>query len=259
MAYDQTLVQIRERSFLDVLDLAMVVVRTRPVTIGVAALLGALPFALLDGWLIHDTEVPGTLLFVLIMFQSPLATAPLTIVLGGLMFGQRPGIWELIKTLARSAWPLFLYQCVLRAGCLITGVAYIVLPTRLAFLNEVILLERGSWKSVLRRAMARTELRGAELFAQWAVSLFTGTMFILAFWAGTGALVSALSSSELTWEPSWRDLVGARFQFALWLAIEFFAVARFIGYIDQRIRLEGWEVELRLRSAGKALQEAGRW
>src|SRR5262245_53093488 len=101
MAHDRTLVQIRERSFLDVLDLAMVVVRKRPIAIGAAALMGALPFALLDGWLIRGTEVPGALLFVLIMFQAPLATAPLTIVLGGLMFGQRPGVWELFKTLFR--------------------------------------------------------------------------------------------------------------------------------------------------------------
>ena len=33
--------------------------------------------------------------------------------------------------------------------------------------------------------------------------------------------------------------------------VAFFAVARFLAYIDQRIRLEGWEVELRLRAVGR--------
>ena len=55
---DRTLVQIRERSFLDVLDLALVVVRQRPVTLGLAALAGIAPFAALNAWLTSDPEFP---------------------------------------------------------------------------------------------------------------------------------------------------------------------------------------------------------
>ena len=35
----------------------------------------------------------------------------------------------------------------------------------------------------------------------------------------------------------------------------FSAVVRFLSYIDRRIRLEGWEIELRLKSVGRALEE----
>jgi hypothetical protein len=42
--------------------------------------------------------------------------------------------------------------------------------------------------------------------------------------------------------------------------VAFFAVVRFLTYIDRRIRLEGWEVELRLRALGAAMMEdAERW
>ena len=51
MAIERTLVQIRERPLVDLLDLALVVVRRRPVTLGLAALAGIAPFAALNAWL----------------------------------------------------------------------------------------------------------------------------------------------------------------------------------------------------------------
>ena len=38
------------------------------------------------------------------------------------------------------------------------------------------------------------------------------------------------------------------FPLALWLVVGYFAVARFLGYLDLRIRREGWEVELVMRA-----------
>jgi hypothetical protein len=68
-----------------------------------------------------------------------------------------------------------------------------------------------------------------------------------------------LFTSDPTWQPVLSELVGVRFHLALWLAIEFFAVARFFSYIDQRIRLEGWEVRLRVSAAGRVLEDEARW
>jgi hypothetical protein len=135
-----------------------------------------------------------------------------------------------------------------------------LLPARLSFLTEVIVLERGRFWSVIRRSSMLSGLRGGDLFGQWIALLFFGMLFVFCFWMGTGAAVSALTTTEMTWEtPGWADAFGARFQVGVWLVIVFFGVARFLTYIDQRIRIEGWEVELRLRGAGKALEEAGRW
>jgi hypothetical protein len=85
-------------------------------------------------------------------------------------------------------------------------------------------------------------------------------VFVACFWFGTGALVSSLSTSELTWEtPSWGVFHDFRFQLAVWITISFFGVARFLTYIDQRIRLEGWEVKLRLQAVARSMEEASRW
>ncbi len=62
-----------------------------------------------------------------------------------------------------------------------------------------------------------------------------------------------LAGGELTWDQPGlgrlrRSVVSSR----VWIAIAFFAVVRFLSYIDRRIRLEGWEIELRLKMVGRA-------
>ena len=91
---------------------------------------------------------------------------------------------------------------------------------------------------------------------QWVGQLIFGLVFALCFWMGTGAGISALIKSELTWyRPFLTDFSGLRFQLGVWIAIAFFAVARFLIYIDQRIRSEGWELRLRLQAVGRDIEE----
>ena len=67
-------------------------------------------------------------------------------------------------------------------------------------------------------------------------------------YVGSGTILNAVFETDLTWdEPEFSDLLGPRVQAPLWIAIAFGAVVRFFSYIDQRIRIEGWEVELRLK------------
>ena len=40
---------------------------------------------------------------------------------------------------------------------------------------------------------------------------------------------------------------------AIWLSLGYFAVVRFLSYLDLRIRTEGWEVELIMRAEGARL------
>ena len=40
---------------------------------------------------------------------------------------------------------------------------------------------------------------------------------------------------------------------AMWLVAGFFTVVRFLGYLDLRIRREGWEVELVMRAESELL------
>jgi hypothetical protein len=43
---------------------------------------------------------------------------------------------------------------------------------------------------------------------------------------------------------------------AIWLVASFFAVARYLSYLDLRIRREGWEVELQIRAEAARLTRA---
>jgi hypothetical protein len=260
LSLDHTLIRIRERSFLDVLDLALVVVRAYPVTLGLAALAGAAPAAAFNAYLTYDPEFPFAAYLTLLILEAPWVTAPLTLVLGGLMFGERPRAGRIAHSLMRAAPAMILYQTVVRAMLLATFFFYPIVPSKLAFVDEVILLERCRFSTVARRCSYLCDYRSSELFGQWIAQILFGLLFVACFWVGSDAAVSALTSSELTWEqPGRAGIYGPRCQLAVWLAITFFGVARFFMYIDQRIRLEGWEVRLRILAVGRAMEESSRW
>lgn len=260
MSDESTLIRIRERSFLDLLDLALVVVRHRALPITAAALAGILPFAALNAYLATDPEFPLASYVGLLAIEAPWATAPLTVMLGGLMFGDRPTAGRVVRSLFRALPGMILYQLIIRTVLTVIVILYPIIPTRLAFMNEVLLLERGKTRSAVKRCSTLVGSRGGDFFGQWLGQVLFGVTFIACFWAGTAAIFSALTTNKLTWEePGAGDFYGFRAQFSVWLVIAFFAVARFLTYIDQRIRLEGWEVKLRLQSVGRSLEESSRW
>jgi len=255
LAFERTLVTIRERPLPELLDLALVVVRHKPWALGLAALGGAAPFLALNAWVFdRTTDAPGIPL-LLWLIEGPFATAPLTIVLGNLMFGRRSSVRQVVGTLIRSIVPLIVIHGLFRWIPVLFWV-----PPRLAFANEVVVLEKGRWWRIWRRGNVLIHGRAGELFAlAW---LQVAAIFVFAFVShvATGRLGEALFSEPLTWDvPAASAYSGLRFQLPIWLGVAFFAVARFLAYIDQRIRLEGWEVELRLRDVGQAMEEARRW
>ena len=50
---------------------------------------------------------------------------------------------------------------------------------------------------------------------------------------------------------------GLLFQAGVWIAVAFFGVYRFFAYIDRRIRLEGWELDLRIKAVARGLEARG--
>jgi hypothetical protein len=270
LAIERTLVQIRERSYFDQLDLALVVLRRKPLPLGLAALAGVAPWAAFNAWLLSLPSFLPAWLIVLWVLEIPWATAPLTIVLGGMMFGERPSIRRILGTLLRAFWPMMLYQGLLRGVMVLITVLSFLIPARLAFLNEVILLERGPWGRAFSRCSSLCGDRGTELFGRCLAQLLFMALFVTGFRWGVEVLHDTLISS---WSWGWSSVedpfeaasvwlfnwTGAVAQVGFWVAVSFFGVARFFGYIDQRIRMEGWEVELRLRTVGAAMEEAERW
>jgi hypothetical protein len=259
VAIEQTLVPIRERSFLDILDLALVVLRRRPWALAVAAVAGCAPFAVLNEWLARTPDFPPFGFMYLVPMEIPWATAPLTIVLGGLMFGTRPGAGKVASTLLKSAGPMLVFQVLLRGLLILFFLLSPLIPTRLAFLDEVILLERGKWWEAYSRCGVLCGERGGELFMRALAQICFMSVFVLAFWWAT-ELLSALLVGGWSWDDwEWPSFAGWRVQAGLWLAVTHLAIVRFLSYLDLRIRLEGWEVELRLRQAGAMLENSQQW
>ena len=68
-------------------------------------------------------------------------------------------------------------------------------------------------------------------------------LLILVLWGTQAALIESLLGLHESWIA---QLIA--FQVVLWLVVTYFTAARFLTYLDQRIRIEGWEVELLLRA-----------
>ncbi len=255
MLYDRTLIQIRERSFLDLLDLSLYVIRSRPIILGSTALIGIAPWAVLNHWLLSDPEFPKWRWLVMLILEVPWATAPLTLVLGDLMFSVPLRPVQMLRTFFARLPALILSQFIVRSLLLMTVLCYPFMPSQYAYLDEVVLLERVPASRQFKRS--RTLSRGFEgdFFLRWLCQVALGTTFALCFWMSATTLGSTLIGNEVTWQnPGMGDFSGVLFQTGVWIAVAFFGVYRFFSYIDLRIKLEGWELVLRLKAVARRLE-----
>ncbi len=200
MIHDRILIQIRERSFLDLLDLTLLVIRERPLSLGLAALAGIAPFAALNVWLLSDPTFPREIWLVVALDGSAVGDCSTHLVLGDLMFGSRPSFAKYAKTLAVSLPSLVFTQLFLRGLLLVTVVGYPIVIWRFAFLNEVILLERvrrllwmgrrrvlgrGSEEKLFARLRKLSLGFEGELLMRWMAQVALGLTFALCFWMGS--------------------------------------------------------------------------
>ena len=259
MSYDRTLIQIRERNFLDILDLSLVVIRRWPVRIGLASAAGVLPFASLNLWLFYgNPDLSVGWWGPLLALEAPWATAFLTLVLGGLLFGEHPRPSKLAHRFLSALPAMFLNQFVIR-GMLLGSIAFSpLIPARLAFLDEIILLERAGGFRPLRRCYKLCARLEGDLLGRTLALFFFSSVFILCFTIGSESLGAILIQGEKGWYDGGDNaaVLDLRAQFAIWLTVAFSGIVRFLTYVDQRIRLEGWAVELTLREAAIALEKS---
>jgi hypothetical protein len=261
MTPDHLRIAVRPRGILECLDLASLFCVRRGVGIALAVLLGAAPIAWLNVALLgpvvaEDTFVRWPLWLAL---ETPWAMAPLTLFLGRAMFAERlkGADWRGIAAGFVSALlPLLLYQTLLRGISLLFVVTFPFFVVTLYFVDPVILLEQGPTSGVWRRSMglARGNLERVIL----AVVIDT-TILVVGWVLGTAALDQLASLWAGRPMPNVFEAPEADFgigravftwhgQIAFWGVTALITVFRFITYLDTRIRNEGWDVELKLRS-----------
>ena len=281
MQLDRCRIVVRERDFTQLLDLALRVARMHLGPLALAWACGVLPatalwtvliglwtgmftvgntiaptnLEVLARWLEspEGAFAPGYVFFlaVAVYWTAPLASSPLTLVLGRLLFEDRPSLRA-----AAGQWldslPQLLVETVVRRGLWMLTVVGAVVPAAMrAYAAEVILLERNPWRSVRGRISTPQRIGGLHgywfgtLFARWLASVAAAFVLTISFWLSLRVVCQVLfGPGELFWD----FLVF--YPLSLALTTGYFTVVRFLSYLDLRIRREGWEVELLLRAEG---------
>jgi hypothetical protein len=259
MNLDQMTIAVRRRTLAELYDLALLVLRRHLLPLTTLAVLGALPWVLLDRWLLDDLNDPTLawyFLFVLALAQAPLATAALTAYLGEAMFNPQPSVRRAIAT----AWQHlgFLLQIGVMYGALawLPMLLFLAPPHAVA----VAVLENQSGSQAWKRAHA---LRTAWTTA-WPAHLFMGggvVVVTLVMLVGTlNALTQVLTSAKAL--PDWEELLPrldpsqSLLPFvAFFGALAYLSIVHFLAYLDLRTDREGWDIDLALRRVADRLQE----
>lgn len=266
MQLDRVQIQVRERGHLEILDLSLAVLRKHWLGLGMSAALGVVPMMMFNTLMMPAADgMEGFFLLPLILIELPWATALVTLYLGHVTFSDHVSAWGIARSLGRSLWQLFVLQGIFRTLlALLSGLVlpFLFLVLGMKYLNEIILLERGSFRQTLRRQSSFHRAIGGRLFGETLINTLLGTMMTLFLSKGIIAITDLLVKFR-PWQPTWAEfedpslLLGILFpierwegQLAIWLVLCFFTVTRYLSYLDHRIRSEGWEVELKLRAQG---------
>ncbi|MFO7907134.1 MAG: hypothetical protein ACQESR_12115 [Planctomycetota bacterium] len=220
-------------------------------------------------------------MIVLVGIQAPMASSFSTMYLGKALFVERPRLWDtvsdVLRMLPRLTWFHVFLRGILLAICLVIAIdrnspfsmaetlllllfaAVMLRRATCPFLNEIILLERnpvGSKKPgvvTIRRRLVM--LHGAA--SRWTVGLtILVGLYALGLALGLAVALHAVQG-VLFGEWNWHR-IGPLFLWplAMWGTVAYTTVVRFLGYLDLRIRHEGWEVELRMRAEENRLAES---
>jgi hypothetical protein len=261
---DQARIAIRERSWLDNLDLALHVIRAHLGGVIGCTLAGAVPMMAINhtliSWLTAGQaewdSLPQVLgwSIVLVMIEAPLAMAPLTIYLGQALFVERPGPRRVAAEFAGSLPQLLLFQVLVRTSLAVPIVTWFLPYTFWPYLNEVIVLERNplSARSGGMSTLKRSGLLHRGNSGDYLARALASALVAIALLVGIELAQTTAIEWLLGLESGW-TLDALSLQAALWIVAAYFTVVRFLSYLDQRIRFEGWEVELLLRAQRERL------
>jgi hypothetical protein len=257
--FDRSRIAICERSWADNLDLALHVLRSYGGPLAVCALVGIVPLAIAnhllltsmfpDFWYSDQTMEVLYWTTCLVMIEAPLATAPMTLFLGQALFVEKPPARAVARDFIACLPQLLLLQVAVRTILIFPVVTWIAVYGMWPYLNEVILLERnplvarGGRISTLKRNSLLHQGNTGDYVVRAIGAGLLSVLLIAAIYLTENSLVQNLFGVEVG-AAGW--LIET--QIAFWIVAVYFAVVRYLTYLDSRIRNEGWEVELLLRA-----------
>lgn len=257
-----------------------------PWAIANAALLSWIPlqesnYGLLDEEAFGEMTRYCMWMMLLVILQTPIAGVFTTIYLGDAVFEQRPTWSSVFKEAKENLWRWFyvlgvlrlaaptMAFLVLRIGSEFNAFADVIVPLCLIvgatlirggrpFMPEILLLEKCPLRETTPNAIT-AKRRSKSLHTPMASELsgrFVSVSFIF-FWVFLSVLytlvfVKGIATNDWTWGLF---LLLVLFPAALWIVASLSILIRLLSYLDTRIRLEGWEVELSVRA--EAIRQFG--
>ncbi|MFM7844461.1 MAG: hypothetical protein ACKOBW_17930 [Planctomycetota bacterium] len=292
MHFDRTRIEIRERTLAEIIDLALLIVRQSGGRILLAMLPLTLVMAafnhFLIGWMAsweyyhYESDfIPVRYVVnmsLLIFLEVPFVSVVPTLYLGQYVFHDHPSLRRAWRELPGLLVPVLINLVVWRGPAIAVlllwnaesdanysageffllmwcGLQFLLRTSR-PYLPEIVLLERHPLRG--KKANQVTVGKRNQLFHRFGHSnTFSRSIgaaliaVLLACAMAHGALfMNGVFLGNWRWSST---LVNVAFPAAVWLAAAFVIVIRFLNYLDVRIRDEGWEIDLRLRSEANRL------
>lgn len=285
MDLENTDIEIRERSLAQRLDIALHLLSRYPMDLLKYGALGMVPFFLLNIVIVQGLDPDGYwnfgywtgkwfLVWGLTLLEAPLATAPLLLFLSQKIFRQQTKTAFILKEIGRRCLTLFWVHGVFRMNAvwfLMIVLSYMnESPEFLTFwlvvmsifspifwwfrpyIDSIIFLEQlPIWAaydkpSIGKRSRVLHGFSQSEVFSEsinvtMLMLFFAFGLYGIFLWIYYGIFQETITQNWFSW---------TFFALALWIPMILTTLVRFLGYLDTRIRLEGWELELRMRSEG---------
>jgi len=285
---DRTLIAVRERTPSDVLDLALQVSRVYAWPLLLTMLVAVAPLTLINylliGWMAEVREYPLRYIWnlsLLVFLEAQVASVFATTFLGESVFNERPGIRDCVRK-AAGVWNRLLLshgvlRCVIPAWLLLAAVprngdyeplieivlmgllVLIAIAMRSArpYVTEIAVLERNpvsrvqpGQQTIWQRSKNLHSDATPDSMGRWVMHSFIAVALVVAIY---GSIIFLIGTFVNDWDQG-----GVYMHFILpacmWAVATYFAVVRFLSYLDLRIRQEGWEVELVLRAEAEKMQ-----
>ncbi|MGL5096337.1 MAG: hypothetical protein ACRDD1_12155 [Planctomycetia bacterium] len=265
MNLDEAAVVIRPRSRLEVLDLSLLVVRRYWLGLILAAAVGVAPVLALNLSLFSSLpeDSPAVAFYpLLVAAEVPWATAFITLYLGQAMFQETVSVRLVFSSFLRCLPSMLLFQGLFRGVLLGMVVTSPLVPIIFRYGDEVVLLEQSKFNRTGPRLRSFHNNNGGRVVSDALADFFFGAILWLCLnavlksaadlWTTAGPLELASATAE-EWTLLLSPTVEWHAQVSLWIVLSFLAVARFLGYLDVRIRGEGWDVDLRLAAEARRL------
>jgi hypothetical protein len=251
-------VVVRERSLAEIVDLAVrfSLVLGAGLYVRLCACL-LLPSFALCCWLLHH-DAPPALVGVLGSVLFSLSQLPFTVAAGRLMFSAQVSLAEVLTTSARLLFRAIRARCLallLIAGGISLVIAAPLTVARALYMGEVVVLEGAGALGAYRRTKRLTFQRVPQTFGVWLAMVAASAAFV----AVAHVFASALSAEGLPIEalPAvWAGLNLEAGLAGLFLSVPLVASLRFLAYIDNRTRREGWDIQVRFLELGRVLRES---